>query len=104
MRGPAGPRLLHRVSRGPSIPLDRLLDGVLGAAERLLGLTGGLVHLALGLGLRVAGHLPGHLLDAALHFLSGTGDTILVHGTSSSMLNSHRQQRGAPSLATLNER
>lgn len=57
----------------------RLLEGILGLANGGLNLASGLVHLAFGFELLAARYLADGFLDAALGFLCGTFDAILVH-------------------------
>src|SRR5258708_20823733 len=59
------------------------LQCVLGAADGILHLAGGLVGLALGFQLGIAGHLTSFFLDGALGLLGRTRNTILVHRTGS---------------------
>src|SRR5215207_10243773 len=62
--------------------LRRVARRVLGAADRALGRALGLVHLALGLRLGVAGRRAHGILDGTLGLAGRARDAVLVHGGS----------------------
>src|ERR1700733_7772612 len=67
---------------GTSLFLQRIPRCVLDAADGVLNLAFGLVRLAVGFHLCVAGQLADSLLYRALELLRRSGDPILVHGDS----------------------
>ena len=62
-----------------SLIADGFLDRILKAADRILKLTGGLLHLAFGFEFGIAGHFSDDFLDLAFSLFDGTLDSIFVY-------------------------
>ena len=70
--------------------VQQLAGLVLYAADRVLDLAFGLVRLAFGFRLGIAGYLADALLDLAFDVLAGAFDTILVHVASPLLMQGQR--------------